>query len=124
MAQPIRIAMLGVQHYHANFWTKATLQSERAVVAGVWDPVFDLAQEFATAHAVECVGDIDQLLACADAVAICSATIDHKALIAAAVAAGKPILCEKPLGISTEHGAEIRTLLDSLNSCESSYRSH
>ena len=30
----LRIAILGVAHYHANFWTKAFLASEGVAVAG------------------------------------------------------------------------------------------
>ena len=34
----LTIAMIGVQHYHANFWTRAFQQSPDAEMRGVWDP--------------------------------------------------------------------------------------
>ena len=51
--------------------------------------------------------NMDRLLDACDAVAICSVTSDHKALIGAAIAARRPILCEKPLAVSVAEGVEI-----------------
>ncbi len=96
--KPIRIAVLGLEHYHANFWTKAFLQSPDAVVAGVWDGDASLARSFGDAHGVAVRSDADSLISDADAVAICSATADHPALVEAAARLGRPVLCEKPLG--------------------------
>ncbi len=111
MNMPLRIALLGVQHYHANFWTKAILQSPDAQIAGIWDPDHALAQKFAQSYKVAFEEDRHALLESCDAVAICSATVDHRAFIAAAAKAGKPILCEKPLGVSKEDGEEIRRII-------------
>lgn len=111
MTQPIRIALLGVQHYHANFWTKAILASDDATIAGVWDSDRALAVKFSDAHALTVFDDRTVLLETCDAVAICSATIEHKELIGASIDAGKPILCEKPLAVSVEEGLEICRML-------------
>ena len=107
MSAPIRIAIIGVQHYHANFWTKAVLAREDAAIAGIWDSNSDFAKQFADGYGLQAFADQAALLNACDAVAICSTTNDHKALIAAAVAARKPILCEKPLAVSLDEGVEI-----------------
>jgi predicted dehydrogenase len=96
----IAIAILGVAHYHANFWTRAIKESHDASVAGVWDSQPGRAAEFAARHGVAANPDLTALIASSDAVAICSATSEHAALVRSAAAHGRPVLCEKPLGTS------------------------
>lgn len=98
----LRIAILGVAHYHANFWTKAFLASEGVAVAGAWDSDPARADVFARQHGIAAVTDLAALLAGSDAVAICSETAAHPALVQAAAEKGLPILCEKPLGATME----------------------
>ncbi len=112
MSGQIRIAILGVQHYHANFWTRAVLQSDKAMMAGIWDPDPVLAAKFAQTQKVDYIADCEELLAVCDAVAICSATSDHREFIRKAAHANLPILCEKPLGISTDDNIEIREIVE------------
>lgn len=107
MNGPLRIALAGVEHYHANFWTKAILQSPKATVAGIWDRDAALKARFAHAHGVDAADDLETLLGECDGVAICSATVDHGPLIAAAARAGRPVLCEKPLALSQAEGRTI-----------------
>jgi myo-inositol 2-dehydrogenase/D-chiro-inositol 1-dehydrogenase len=95
----LKIAILGVEHYHANFWTRAFLDRPEVTVVGVWDASAQAAADFATRHGLDVVDDLDRLIRKSHAVAICSATNDHLVLVEAAAAAGRPVLCEKPLGI-------------------------
>ena len=108
----VRIAVLGTEHYHANFWTRAFIQSPDAEVAGVWDADSARALAFAGEHGVEANASITELIAASDAVAICSATVDHLALVQAAAAQGKPVLCEKPLGIDRAQGEAIAAVVE------------
>jgi len=94
----LKIAILGTEHYHANFWTRALVQSPDAEVAGVWDEDADRAKAFANRHDVSASADLDALIGSSDAVAICSATDGHLPLVEAAARLGRPVLCEKPLG--------------------------
>ena len=96
-----RIAILGTEHYHANFWTRAIVDSPDAAIAGIWDADPDRAESFARQHGVAAERELSRLVATSDAVAICSATSDHVALVEAAAARNRPVLCEKPLGAST-----------------------
>ncbi|CAH1649616.1 conserved hypothetical protein [Hyphomicrobiales bacterium] len=98
----LRIAILGVAHYHANFWTRAFLTSEGVSVAGAWDDDPQRLEAFARQHGIAAQPKLAALLAGSDAVAICSATSDHPALIRAAAEKGLPVLCEKPLGATAE----------------------
>ena len=103
----LRIALLGVEHYHANFWVKAFLQSDGVAVAGVWNLDPEVATRFAETHGIRLWEDGDALAAASDAVAICSATADHLHIVGIAARHGKPILCEKPLGVSLGDWAAI-----------------
>lgn len=94
----LKIAVLGTEHYHANFWTRALVQSPDADVAGIWDKDEARARAFADQHDVEAHRDLDALIEASDAVAICSATDEHLSLVEAAASKGRPVLCEKPLG--------------------------
>lgn len=97
----LNISILGTDHYHANFWTRALIESADAAVAGVWDACPDRAATFADQYGLAAEPDLNRLIAASDAVAICSATSDHVTLVEAAAAQKRPVLCEKPLGIST-----------------------
>lgn len=107
MSAKTRIALLGVQHYHANFWAKAFASCDTAEVVGVWDSDETIAAGFATDHGLTHVTDRAALLDDCDAVAICSTTIEHGPLIRAAADAGRAILCEKPLAVSASEGEAI-----------------
>lgn len=107
----LRVALLGVQHYHANFWTGAIAQSPRAAIAGVWDSDPATQQGFAGRHGLAVAADRDALVAGADAVAICSATCEHRALVDCAARHGKPVLCEKPLGVTLADAEVIRDIV-------------
>lgn len=96
------IAFLGVEHYHSNFWAKAFAASPGVRMVGVFDPDPAVADAFADAHGIPASRDAAALAASADAVAVCGATADHPAMIAIAAAAGRPILCEKPIAATWE----------------------
>lgn len=112
MTQPIKIALLGVQHYHSNFWTKAFKSSDLAQVVGVWDQDAALAGTFSKDHDIPVFQDQAEALAACDSVAICSATSDHKPLIEAALAAGRDVLCEKPLAKDLEETQALVSLIE------------
>jgi predicted dehydrogenase len=98
----LRIAILGVAHYHANFWTKAFLTSAGVTVAGAFDTDPVRLDGFARQHGIAAVADLAALLSDSDAAAICSETVNHLALIQTAAERGLPVLCEKPLGTTIE----------------------
>lgn len=111
MSKGIRIAILGISHYHANFWSKAIIASEKAELAGIWETDEILAADFASQYDTQPIQNLDTLLGSCNAVAICSTTAEHKPLIEAAANAGKPILCEKPIAMTVAEGMEIAALI-------------
>ena len=109
---PVRIGILGVQHYHANFWMSAFLQSRDAEVIGIWEADEELARSFVQKHSVRAFASRDDLIAQCDAVAICSATVDHLPLVQTAATAGKAVLCEKPLASSLADCLQIKAVVE------------
>ena len=95
-----RVAILSFAHYHANFWTEVFTSSPLAALTGIWDDDAVRGRASAATHGTAYNGDLDDVLAHCDAVAICAETAHHAELIERAAQAGCAILCEKPLATS------------------------
>jgi predicted dehydrogenase len=93
----IRIAILSFAHYHANFWAEAFQAETDVTLAAIWDDDHVRGREAAGRFGVPFEPDLAKAVAGADAVAVCSETVHHVALIETAMAQGKPVLCEKPI---------------------------
>ena len=98
----LKISILGAEHYHANFWTDAFIQSPDVEVVGVWDAEEARARELADRFRIDVDTDLAGLVGRSDAVAVCSATCDHAELVEVAASRKKPVLCEKPLSINRD----------------------
>lgn len=53
--------------------------------------------DFAAQHGAAVAGTLDELLARCEVVDVCSPTPTHESVVLAALAAGRPVVCEKPL---------------------------
>ena len=86
-------------HGHANAYCGSIQQFDDARVIAAWDSDATRAQDAATAFGLEIESSPEELIARddIDAVIITSETSNHIALIEAACAAGKNILCQKPM---------------------------
>ena len=99
----VRIAVLGcgrIGRVHAA----NIVGHPRARLAAVYDLHTQSAQQVATEHGVPVAQSAEEIFASSnvDAVLIATATETHADYIEAAVAAGKPLLCEKPIDLSLE----------------------
>lgn len=65
------------------------------------------APGLAARHGATAVGSLDELLAGCDVVDVCTPTFTHKEIGLAAVAAGKHVVCEKPLALTVPDAAEL-----------------
>lgn len=99
---PTRWAVLGSANIAAkSFLPAMRAAGGRAVVVGSRDP--DRAREWAERNEVDRVADYNDALAAddVDAVYIALPNNEHTAWAARAVATGRAVLCEKPLGVDT-----------------------
>ncbi|MEV8218134.1 Gfo/Idh/MocA family oxidoreductase [Microbacterium sp. NPDC077391] len=95
----------GISQVHAAAWKQLGAHVLVHSLAG--------AEELAARHDLEVVGSLDELLARAEIVDIVTPTHTHEQIALAAVAAGRNIVCEKPLTLSAEatrrvHAAAVR----------------
>lgn len=107
-----KIALLGLEQPHADFWQVAFRNSPHCEFAGAWSQTPGLAQQKAEQFGYRAWEDRSALIDTVDAVAICSVTSQHLELIEEAATKGKKILCEKPLATTIEHCAAIQSVIE------------
>lgn len=99
----VRIAVLGcgrIGRMHAD----NVAAHPRASLAGVFDVVESASKEVAAKHGVKIFSSAEEAITSGDvdAILIATTTATHADLIEKAVAANKPILCEKPIDLSLD----------------------
>ncbi|MEO6122438.1 MAG: Gfo/Idh/MocA family oxidoreductase, partial [Ilumatobacteraceae bacterium] len=117
------VAVLGVAHIpHAMSYARCLSNSATARLVGVYDESSELGHRVADRFDVPYHASLEALISSADvhAVVVCSATNQHRTLVAAAAARGLHVLCEKPIAttiddaeamiaICAEHGVQLHT---------------
>lgn len=92
-----RIGFLSTAHLHASSYVAELRALPGVSLAGLWDHDPERSRRDADHYGLPALPTVDALLESVDAVVICSENIHHRELTIAAAAAGKPVLCEKPL---------------------------
>jgi predicted dehydrogenase len=111
---PKRIGILSTAHMHAFGYAHGLKNHPDAELVGVWDDDSARGAEFAKRFDTRHFTDRSELLAACDAVVITSENKKHLENAEAALAAGKPMLCEKPLVTSHEEAARMREIAASV----------
>jgi myo-inositol 2-dehydrogenase/D-chiro-inositol 1-dehydrogenase len=93
------IGVGGISRVHAAGW--------RALGAEVTVFSHDGAAALAAEYGFRVAADVDALIAASDIVDICTPTSSHAPLALAAIAAGRHVVCEKPLAGSVEDAREV-----------------
>lgn len=98
---PVRVGVLGTGRIGSMHAELLAHRVPGAALAAVYDVSESSAATVAARLGVPVAGSPDELLTSpdVDAVAICSSTDTHLELIEAVAAAGKPMLCEKPISL-------------------------
>jgi len=100
--KPIRFGIVGTGMI-ADFHAKALHAAKGAELGTVFNRTYKKARTFADAHGAVAVSTLDELLdSNIDAVCITTPSGMHADPALAAIAAGKHVLCEKPLEITLE----------------------
>jgi myo-inositol 2-dehydrogenase / D-chiro-inositol 1-dehydrogenase len=99
----VRIGMISFAHSHGYSYLRELMKMEDVQVVGLYDPEYERVSQHVKEWGIPYYDDHHKLLAAhIDAVVICSENAEHGRFTADAAKAGKHVLCEKPLGISTE----------------------
>ncbi|MGW2227171.1 Gfo/Idh/MocA family protein [Streptomyces formicae] len=110
---PLHIGLLGaggIARAHLPGWLAL---GARVSVYTVDGSAEKLTAEYAGhGHDVRTAAGLDDVLDTVEAVDICTPTPTHKELALAAVAAGRHVVCEKPLALTAHDAGEIATAAD------------
>ncbi len=101
----VKVGIMSVAHLHADSYAHCLLTNPLAEFVGIADHDTQRAQAKAAQFGVQAFESYESLLASeVQAVIICSENVRHAPLAQMAAAAGKHILCEKPLMTRLEDG--------------------
>ncbi len=98
----VRIGYLGVAHGHGRAYAQRFRGFADAVLGRVYDRDPERAREFAATYGMEVAAAPADVLRDSDAVVVTAETVQHAALCLEAVAAGRAVLCQKPLALTLE----------------------
>jgi predicted dehydrogenase len=96
----MRVAFVSTAHIHARPYLEGIAQArDGRVVEAIWDDVPARGQRHAALCGARFEPDLDALLrtSAIDAFVVCAENTRHLPLLERTLAAGKPVLCEKPL---------------------------
>lgn len=111
MTEPVRWGILGLGGHAERAIAPAIDQAEGATLAAVCSADPERQHQFTSRYpGVRGFGDAGACAADVDAVFVASANDRHAEHIRAAVEVGRPVLCEKPLGVSPRQSAELIAL--------------
>jgi len=108
MSETLRGGVIGAGvfgGYHARQYARLP----GVTFAGVYDVHPDRAAKVAMPLGGRAFADLDAFLAEVDVVTVASPATHHADQALAAIAAGKPVYVEKPIGISVAHAEKVRT---------------
>ncbi|MFP4502705.1 MAG: Gfo/Idh/MocA family protein [Candidatus Hydrogenedentota bacterium] len=108
-----KIGIMSFAHPHANSYAAALNTLDNAALTAIWDDSPRRGRAAAKAFGSKFVKDLEKFLAMdLDGVIVCSENVHHRELVEKAAAAGKWILCEKPLSPATADIHAMRTACD------------
>lgn len=106
----IKIGMMSFAHMHAYSYAACVNELRECELAAVWDDDAERGRKAAAQYQTAFVEDLGAFLATGiHAVIVCAENVRHRPLVEAAAAAGKWILCEKPLATTVE---DARAMVD------------
>ncbi|WP_309571573.1 Gfo/Idh/MocA family oxidoreductase [Deinococcus sp.] len=97
---PVRIAVLGVAHVHAEGYAAWLTSQPDVDVIGFAEDDPDLGQEFASSTSLQLLPLADLLALHPHGVIVCSETVHHRRYVEAAAQVHAHVLCEKPIATS------------------------
>ena len=104
--RPVRIGMMSFAHMHATSYAHSIAARPDTELVGIADHDPARGAEMARRYETQAFANYEALLSAPDldAVVVCSENVRHRELVEMAAAAGKHILCEKPLATTVADG--------------------
>lgn len=97
----VKVGFISFAHMHATSYLFGMLKRDDVEVIGIADEDAERVRPYSVDRGIPYYADYNELLAQElDAVVICSENARHAEITKRAAAAGKHVLCEKPLGLS------------------------
>ena len=94
----VKLGIMSSAHMHAMSYASCVKALPGADLAAIWDDDVTRGRKLARQLSTKFIADQEAFLAKdLDGVIVCSENVKHRAMVEAAAAAGKWILCEKPL---------------------------
>lgn len=112
----LKAGVIGVGHlgqHHARLY--ASLPGVQLV--GVFDQSVDRAQLIADRHGARVFHSLDDLLSHVDVISVAVPTSSHYAVAKACLLAGKHVLVEKPIAVTSQEGHELVRLAEDRRCC-------
>jgi predicted dehydrogenase len=111
-AAKFRFGLVGLVHDHAQGFIGDTLRRDDVELVGIVESNRDLVARYEKAYGLKPELFFDTLDEMLDrthvkAVAVCSSTFDHRAIVEACARRGVDVMMEKPLAVSREHARAI-----------------
>lgn len=104
----MKIGIISFAHLHAHSYAKSLQRIEGVEIAGIYDDQEERGREVASIYSTTYYQRLEDLLKSdIDAVIVTSENVKHAEHVLAAAAAGKHILCEKPLAINSLDGEKM-----------------
>jgi predicted dehydrogenase len=106
--QPLRFALIGAGAI-AGTHSDAILQTDAAQLTSIMDVNPAAANEMASAHQAEVYCDLGSLLQAEnfDAAIVCTPPDSHPDICCELLKRGIPVLCEKPIAVSSQHAEKM-----------------
>jgi predicted dehydrogenase len=99
---PVRVGYLGVAHGHGRAYAGRFRTFDDARLTAVWDHDAARARAFAADFGMEVAPSPAEVIRSSDAVVVTAETSLHAELCLEAVAAGRAVLCQKPLCLTRQ----------------------
>jgi myo-inositol 2-dehydrogenase/D-chiro-inositol 1-dehydrogenase len=98
------VAMVGAGHVHAPGYLRCLLARPDVELVGVYDSSPERASALAAAVGASSITSVEEAIDRARAVVVCPEPTRQVQLVQAATEAGRPLLCEKPFGVTSREG--------------------
>jgi UDP-N-acetyl-2-amino-2-deoxyglucuronate dehydrogenase len=108
---PVKVGFIGTGHIARFHLLMVQISSTPAEIVAVHDADADRAAAFAADAGAEVVDSAQAVCERADAVFVCTWTAAHHDAVAAAVAQGRAVLCEKPLATDLDRAKALTDLV-------------